>query len=184
MYVMLSAFAKNGERRDRKGHETWTLDTATGKQQAEQLFTVIGMTQRDFAPLFSPVIYPAANDDGLTTFAQAVYYNGNGQKPAPTGAKSKAQAKIGWDTLNWDPSSATPEWGAEPFQSSAKWPWEIFDSNTTFVGTARVRLNWQAKLMPVTETRFDQAAKASLVNPKMAKNLIKARLFFKQLVTH
>jgi len=38
--------------------------------------------------------------------------------------------------------------------------------------------------MPVTESRFNQAAKASLVNPKMTANMIKARVFFKQLVTH
>jgi hypothetical protein len=184
MYVMTGAFAKTGLRRDQKGHETWTLDTDAGKQQAEQLFTVIGITQRDLKPLFSPVIYPLATDNGITTFAQAIYYNSNEQKPEPIGSKSKAQAKLGWDTLNWDPKSAAPEWGAEPFQSSAKWPWEIFDSSTTFLGAARVRLNWQAKLMPVTESRFDQAAKASLVNPKMTENMIKARLFFKQMVTH
>lgn len=184
MYVMSGAFAKAGERRDRKGYEPWTLDTLSGMQQAEQLFTVIGITQRDLTPQFSPVIYPLATDNGITTFAQAIYYNSNEQKPLAIGAKSKTQAKVGWDTLNWDPTSATPEWGAEPFKSSAKWPWEIFDSNTTFVGTARVRLNWQAKLMPVTESRFNQAAKASLVNPKMTANMIKARVFFKQLVTH
>jgi hypothetical protein len=184
MYVMTGAFAKAGERRDRKGHEPWTLDTPAGKQQAEQFFTLIGVTQRDLTPQFSPVIYPLATDNGITTFAQAIYYNSNEQKPLAIGAKSKTQAKVGWDTLNWDSTSATPEWGAEPFKSSAKWPWEIFDSSTTFVGTTRVRLNWQAKLMPVTESRFNQAAKASLVNPKMTANMIKARLFFKQLVTH
>jgi Putative Flp pilus-assembly TadE/G-like len=184
MYVMTGAFAKAGERRDQKGNESWTLASDAGKQQAEQLFTVIGITQRDLKPLFSPVIYPLATDDGITTFAQAIYYNSNEQKPEPIGSKSKTQAKLGWDTLNWDPKTATPEWGAEPFKSSAKWPWEIFDSSTTFVGTAHVRLNWQAKLMPVTESRFDQAAKASLVNPKMTANMVKARLFFKQMVTH
>ena len=184
MYVMLDSFAKSGERRDRKGREPWTLDSATGKEQAEQLFTVIGMTQRDLKPLFSPVVYPLATDDGMTTFAQAVFYNGNEQKPQPVNSKSKTQAKLGWDTLNWDPGTATPEWGAEPFKSPAKWPWELFTSDVSFVGTAKVRLNWQAKLMPVTETRFDQAAKASLVNPKMTKNMIKARLFFKPMVTH
>ena len=190
MYVMMGAFAKTGERRDRKGHEPWTLDTDAGKQQAEQLFTVIGITQREMKPLFSPIIYPLATEDGITTFAQAIYYNGNEQKPEPvvsttnSTTNSKAQAKIGWDTLNWNPASTTPEWGAEPFESSAKWPWDLFKSETTFVGTAQVRLNWQAKLMPVTESRFGEAATASLVNPKMGFNLTKARLFFKQMVTH
>lgn len=184
MYVMVDSFAKSGERRDRKGHEAWTLATANGKDQAEKLFTVIGITQRDLTALFSPVIYPLATDDGITTFAQAIYYNSNEQKPEPVNSKSKTQAKVGWDTLNWDPAANTPEWGAPPFKSSAKWPWEIFDSDTTFLGTARARLNWQAKLMPVTESRFTQATKASLVNPKMTANMVKAKLFFKQMVTH
>jgi len=184
MYVMMGAFAKTGERRDRKGHEPWTLGTDAGKQQAEQMFTAIGITQREMKPLFSPIIYPLATENGITTFAQAVYYNGNEQKPDPMGSKLKAQAKVGWDTLNWNPASTTPEWGAEPFESSAKWPWDLFKSETTFVGTAQVRLNWQAKLMPVTESRFGEAATASLVNPKMGLNLTKARLVFKQMVTH
>lgn len=184
MYVMEGAYAKSGTRRDRKGHEVWTLSTDAGKQQAEQMFTVIGITHCEIEPLFSPVIYPVASKDGCTTFAQAIFYNGNQQSPAPIGGKQTLQAKLGWDTLNWDPATATPEWGAEPHKSGAKWPWELFDSSTSFVGTAKVKLNWQAKLMPVTVTRFEQAARASLVNPKMVANMAKARLMFKKMVTH
>ena len=87
MYVMKGAFAKSGKRRDRKGHETWTLESAAGKAEAEKMFTVIGMTHRDFEPLFSPVVYPTASDGGITTFAQAIFYNGNEQKPNGNGQK-------------------------------------------------------------------------------------------------
>jgi hypothetical protein len=184
MYVMEGAFAAAGERRDQKGHEVWTQTTDAGKQQAEQMFTVIGITHRELKPLFSPVIYPVASKDGITTFAQAVFYNANEQTPMPIGSTLKTQAKLGWDTLNWDPNTATPEWGAEPHKSAAKYPWDLFKSDTSFVGTAKIRLNWQAKLMPVTKTRFEQAAKASLLKPKMTANMAKARLAFSELVTH
>ena len=184
MYVMEGAFASSGPRRDRKGHELWTQATDAGKQDAERRFTVIGLTHREIEPLFSPVIYPVANRDGITTFAQAIFYNGNEQSPAAIGAKSKSQAKLGWDTLNWDPATNTPEWGGGPHRSSAKWPWELFDSSTSFTATAKVKLNWQAKLMPVTKSRFQSAMQGSLVNPEMAPNVIKARLFFDSMVSH
>ena len=127
------AFAKSGERRDQKGHETWTADDSTmANTQAEKLFTLIGITQRDMTPLFSPRVFPLATDDGMTTFAQAIFYNANEQKPDPIGTKSKTQAKVAWDTLNWDPATPAPEWGALPTHVSAnKWPWELFGKDNS-----------------------------------------------------
>jgi hypothetical protein len=184
MYVMTGAFAKSGERRDQKGHETWTTDDSQGKRQAEKMFTLIGITQRDMTPLFSPRVFPLATNDGMTTFAQAIFYNANEQKPDPIGAKNKTQAKVAWDTLNWDPATPAPEWGALPHKSAAKWPWELFGKDNPMPAITGVRLNWQAKLMPVTESRFDEAATSALTNKSMLTNLLKAQPFFKQLVTH
>jgi hypothetical protein len=148
----------------------------------------LGITHRPLEPLFSPVIYPVASDSGITTFAQAIYYNSNAQEPAPEGKKLKTQAKVGWDTLNWDPNSTTPEWGAKASvasDSDVKWPWDIFTSNPNEVGTARVSLNWQAKLMPVTQSRLIPAAAASaVVSRDMAKNLVFVLPLFEQMVTH
>src|SRR5205814_8813552 len=98
-------------RKDKKGHEPWTLATDAGKKSAEEKFTLLAMTHREMEPLFSPVIYPLANKNGLTTFAQAIFYNGNEQHPAVYGVKTLTQAKLGWDTLNWDPAATVPEWG-------------------------------------------------------------------------
>jgi hypothetical protein len=182
MYVMKDAYERTGIRRDRKGHEPWTLDTVSGKREAERMFTVLGMVHRELEPLFSPVIFPKASDNGMTTFAQAIYYNGNDQQPVPIGTRNSQQAKLGWDTLNWDPSAATPEWGSEPSRSSAKWPWEIFEGARE-VGTARVKLNWQAKLMPVTKARLRAAAADQLLG-EMRNNLGIAALAFDKMVTH
>lgn len=182
MYVMKDSYAKSGLRKDRKGHEPWTLSTGAAKQQAEKMFTSIGMAHRKIEPLFSPSLYPVASDDGMTTFAQAIYYNGNEQQPAPIGAKQPLQAKLGWDTLNWDPAAATPEWGSPPSETGSKWPWEIFDGAQD-AGTAKVKLNWQAKLMPVTKTRL-QAAAADQVLGEMRNNLGLSAVLYDGMVTH
>lgn len=183
MYVMEGAFLDAGKRRDRKGHEEWTQSTKKGKQKAEKMFTIVGMTHREIEPLFSPVIYPVASKQGMTTFAQAIFYNANEQKPAKVDATDKVQAKLGWDTLNWDTASSPPEWGAKESKSAAKWPWEIFTADVK-TSTARVKLNWQAKLMPVTQTRLAEAAASKIANPAMAFNLGKAAALHSKMVTH
>jgi hypothetical protein len=62
-------------------------------------------------------------------------YNANPQRPH---SDRRFQPTIGWDTLNW--SSPVPEYGEE-------------------VGEApRIRLNWRAKLVPVT--RLPEAARS------------------------
>jgi len=145
------------------------------------------MTRRDIEPLFSPVIYPVALRNGMTTFAQAIFYNSNEQQPLARGAKSSTQAKLGWDTLNWDPAVTVPEWGAPPaISNTAKWPWDIFKSDRALAQRAAVRLNWQAKLMPVTRSRLQQAIPAALPagELKMSQDLTIALPLFDELVTH
>jgi hypothetical protein len=194
MYVMDGSFkTKKNDfdvvrtgRRDNKGHEEWTKDTDKGKKQAEEKFTIVAVTQRKLEPLFSPVIYPLAAKHGITTFAQAIFYNGNEQKPADYGAKSQTQAKLGWDTLNWSPSATVPEWGAPPAVSdTAKWPWDIFDSDKELAKNAAVRLNWQAKLMPVTKSRLAKAvAPATIKSTDMGQNVVFSLPLFDRMVTH
>lgn len=194
MYLMAEKFnpmkpsppPKAGAIRIRKGDEVWTKDSTDGKRMAEDMFTLVAMTHREIDPFFSPVIYPVASKHGMTTFAQAIYYNSNPQQPAPV-AKSKVQPIVGWDTLNWHPDAKPPEWGAKATVApSSKWPWEIFTEEDAFVGQSRAKLNWQAKLMPVTKRRFEQAVPASIValEPDMTKNLGLAIPLFDNMVTH
>jgi hypothetical protein len=132
------------------------------------------------------VVYPVASKRGITTFAQAIFYNGNEQKPADFGAKSQTQAKLGWDTLNWSPTATVPEWGAPAAVSDkAKWPWEIFDADEELAKNAAVKLNWQAKLMPVTSSRLTPAAAVAMTkSTDMGTNVGLALPLFNKLVTH
>jgi hypothetical protein len=183
MYAMLDSFGGDGDRKEQKGHENWTQETDDAKERAEKLFTLIGITQRDKATIFSPKLYKRGPSDSITTLAQAIFYNANEQRPEPIGSKLQRQPVLGWDTLNWDPTTPAPEWGAEARVGNAKWPWELFE-NGAVSPTTNVRLNWQAKLMPVTEGRFNEAVEADLANESMKNDLTKAKQFFKQLVTH
>ena len=194
MYVMDDSFKKGDRdfdvirtgRRDNKGHEKWTLATEEGKKLAEEKFTIVAITQRKLEPLFSPVIYPLASKRGITTFAQAIFYNGNEQQPFDYASKWQTQAKIGWDTLNWSPSATVPEWGAPAAVSdTAKWPWDIFDSDKELAKNAAVKLNWQAKLMPVTLSRLAPTViPAGVQYPDMGKNVGLSLPFFNRMVTH
>ncbi len=190
MYVMKGAYPQQRPgSRDRKGSENWTKDTTEGKQEAEKLFTVISVTHRELEPLFSPVLYPVASENGITTFAQAIFYNGNKQSPAKADAKLEYQADLGWDTLNWTTAPASPsvpEWGTKPYESEDvdKWPWSIFEGDDDQVKPAVVHLNWQAKLMPVTQSRYIEATGATAVKPEIMEGMIKGIPFFNTLVHH
>jgi hypothetical protein len=197
MYLMVQKFdamnppppPKAGSKRIAKGQEVWTKDTEEGKKMAEEMFTVLGMTHRTLQPKFSPVIYPTASRFGVTTFAQAVYYNANEQKPPePNAKKSMIQPKVAWDTLNWAPTASPPEWGATPPRVAPEsiWPWEVFTPDAKLLGNAAARLNWQAKLMPVTKSRLKQSILAGTAygEPEMSASVGIAYGLYDNMVTH
>jgi hypothetical protein len=152
------------------------------------MFTVVAMTHRELEPLFSPVVYPVASNFGVTTFAQAIFYNSNEQQAPEGNMPSTVQPKVAWDTLNWAPTASPPEWGAEASVApDTKWPWEIFERGNAYMEKAAARLNWQAKLMPVTKTRFEKAIGAAFVqtrDEKMTASLGAAWPRFDSMVTH
>ncbi len=177
MLVMEDTF--RGGSRDRKGYETWVGKNASAKSKAETLFTLIGVAHRDYEPLFSNSLYPSPSDSGITAYAQSIFYNANKQQPGS--GRGRLQEKIGWDTLNWDPEVDVSEWGAPSHQSSPKWPWEAFDGSTQN-DVARVKLNWQAKLMPVRSSRLKRASVTASGNAR--KNLEHATQYFDKLGHH
>ena len=115
----------------------------------------------------------------MTSYAQAIFYNANRQ--SPDSGRGQTQSKIGWDTLNWDPDVRVPEWGAAAHQSAPKWPWEAFDGSAQDA-VAKVKLNWQAKLMPVQTRRLKQAASA--LEGDAQKNVQHAATYFDNLGSH
>jgi hypothetical protein len=176
MMVMRDAYRGS---RDRKGFEKWTGRSSASKREAEVLFTVIGVAHRDYQPLFSEVLYPSSSQTGMTAYAQAIFYNANQQKPGS--GRNQFQEKIGWDTLNWDPSIQVPEWGAPAYETAPKWPWEAFDGSGQSA-VAKVKLNWQAKLMPVQTTRIQDAAVT--LDGDARKNIEHAASHFDKLGNH
>jgi hypothetical protein len=176
MLVMRDAYRGS---RDRKGFEEWTDRSAASKRRAENLFTLIGVAHRDYQPLFSEILYPSSSQTGMTAYAQAIFYNANPQKRGS--GRNASQEKIGWDTLNWDPAIQAPEWGAPAHETAPKWPWEAFDGSGQ-QAVAKVKLNWQAKLMPVQTSRIRDAAVT--LRGDARKNIEHAASHFEKLGNH
>ena len=151
MVVLPDAF---DQERSIKGDERWTKADDEGKAQAEQLFTLLAVTHRDYAPLFSPNVLPGGQSQGMAGITQSILYNANPQQPR-TGSTER-QPTIGWDTLNWDTeSAAVPEWGATASIQATRWPWQLMSGLNS---APRVKLNWQPKLTPITGGRLKVAA--------------------------
>jgi len=142
-----------------KGNEAWTRSDASGRSDAEQRFTLLTMAHRDYQSLFATGVYPTAQQNGVAMVSQSILYNANPQR---RDGSADSQASIGWDTLNWDTNGddagqQVPEWGRQAAVQSTRWPWELFDGLDQ---APRVKLNWQAKLVPVTQERLKLAAEA------------------------
>ncbi len=144
-----------------KGKEPWT----TNKNLADNLFAITAAAHRDSrSSQFGPGIFKNPNQRGMTCFAQALVYNANSRKLDPK--RSSIQINTGWDLLNWNPPVRAPEWWHDKPSKSRRsfsrgpWPWEwrfpykVFTGQYDSVPSARVKLNWQCKLVPITERQL------------------------------
>jgi hypothetical protein len=123
-----------------KGEEPWTTDS----RLADQLFTVVGLAHRQPPTVISPGAFGQPNPQGLVAYAQAILYNANAQSSQDTGRK---QRDVGWDTLNWRPPTAS--------NNTWEYPPHYADDGGG-QGRPEIKINWQAKLVPVT--RLQEAA--------------------------
>jgi hypothetical protein len=134
-----------------RGFEQWTENEVL----ADQLFTVVGLAHLD-PPLVMgwPYVYGQAHPNGRLTYAQAMIYNGNRQRRPPYRIDLRCkridpehQADVGWNTLNWlvesDDDRVRELRGGE---CGATYP--------------KIRVNWQAKLVPATGTRLRELTAA------------------------
>jgi len=170
MYVM------KGMKPDRKGRETWTTDS----NEAEQLFTSLGFSTHRSDVLFSPAVFGKAGHEQVA-YAQALYYNANPQQPGSSGAR---QPRVGWDTLNWKPPVNVPEYGSVPTERGNMWPpWAVFERKPQS-NTPGIKLNWQAKLVPVTRRRLTQAGTGGPYQGSIREFITKGLVNTKQLDTH
>lgn len=124
-----------------KGQEPWTR--SRGSRRADELFSVIGFTQREPPPIIGQGVYVKGVDQRLVTFAQGMIYNANPVEIAGAGGRNW-QVETGWDTLNWI-HGKIPEWH---FGAS-------FRAAVSFREHPRIQLNWQGMLVP--STRIDDA---------------------------
>jgi hypothetical protein len=116
-----------------KGEERWTRKA--GSRRADELFAVIGFAHQDAPEIMGAPLIRPYQPDGMAAHAQVLVYNAN---PQDRPRRKKWQPVVGWDTLNWD--NAVPEYEfGEPYGCDR----EIREQ-------PRIKLNWQAKLVPTT----------------------------------
>jgi hypothetical protein len=152
-----------------KGYELWTEDPV----KADNLFTLLGMVYRDPPRLLGESrVFRQAHSDGRVALAQAMIYNANEQERPKQRIDLSCkrilpirQANAGWDTLNWaessrqgtescaDISNGGPNADNDPAENR---PYEITGKGI-HPEYPRICVNWQAKLVPVTRNRLEQA---------------------------
>lgn len=160
-----------------KGTETWRRRDFSRK--ADQMFALVGIARKENPPAMSLYRFfiPVANETPIATVAQAMIYNANEPKRWQRKGfdlislllNRKAQPVQAWDTLAW--TEGATEWkDGKPYFSviplPKNWKWTLgnvlfFDFiappdvpiplvRNTGPPTPQLRLNWQAKLSPVS----------------------------------
>ena len=138
-----------------KGYALWTDDPVL----ADNHFTVMGLAYRSRTMVIGePAIYQQQHPEGRIAYAQAIVYNANAQRPHPHHHNLNCkriqpirQADVGWDTLNWKPGTRPYELIGIGAGIHAEFP--------------KVKVNWQAKLVPVTANRYAQMRATDLPQP-------------------
>lgn len=139
-------------------NEPW----ATNRSMAERMFCSLAIVTREPRPLIADLrLFPhVASGTPRIAVAQAMCYNANGRREFD----AALQPDNGWDTLNWAPSVRAPEWGDHRPASHSR-----FSPAASFGGhapgdTAKTKLNWQAKLVPVTPGMIRRAERGQSVD--------------------
>lgn len=177
MYVLKEMYRGN---QPQKGREPWIDD----ERVAEQLFTIVGFAERPASDaLFASTMFKNAHPHSRVAHAQAMLYNAN-EQAASAAEIGQVQANVGWDTLNWQPPVQAFEHEGGESRTNAVWPWELFTGEAVASERTRVKLNWQAKLVPVTATRISEARNDTEVPRPVRDVLDKTEKNFGELITH
>ncbi len=127
-----------------KGDEVWNKPGLAGTHKADALFCCMGYAKTKRPAVMSSRFFRQENPHGIMCYSQAMIYNANTQQASST--SGEFQPVVGWDTLAWvQDQQRVKEWEDPDF-------WErLFDfSNLVPDDEPQIRLNWQAKLTPVT----------------------------------
>lgn len=181
----LAMYVMKGEPKSGKGREPWT----SNGRQAELLFTQMAFVHRDAKTPIAPFLFGSGPKDGMVAYGQAIIYNANPQDAQADGNKiGTFQPTVAWDTLNW--TSPTSSARAFEFPHGDDGGFGIIPPAVPFVLFMKapehpnVRLNWQAKLTPVTRYGDARLSAAVLMPAKMKKILMKLPLDLGTFRTH
>jgi hypothetical protein len=118
-----------------KSKEEW--NEPAGARAAEHLFTHMGFARMDKPRVGAEAVYRQENPDGFVCYSQSMIYNANPQQaPANSRGGGEPQPQVGWDTLNW-------------ISGAIEYP-----TNDDLDSDPRIKLNWQARLTPVTPLKL------------------------------
>ena len=119
--------------------------------RADAIFCYMGYAHSKRPPLKSPAFFRQENPHGILSYSQAMIYNANPQPGAGDADGGSKQPKVAWDTLAWDHGQhRVPEW--KDHGKFTFWH-DIMDMFPDFTAP-KVKLNWQAKLTPVTSEKL------------------------------
>ena len=148
-----------------KSQELWNNwnRRSDATSEIEKQFCHVGFAYTNNPPVIAAgKFYRQENPDGIVCFAQSMVYNANPQqKPKGPGPLGGNQPSVGWDTLNWTSN-------AKEFPSS-------MTKEIKLSSPPRIKLNWQAKLTPVTPQKFVRVTLQALANEKTRNVLTTAR---------
>lgn len=165
LYVVKGLNAVNAA----KGKEDWNnwRNRKAASRKIDDLFCQFAIAKSKKPGIASPAFFRQENPEGVTCFAQSMIYNAN-DKSAMTDAflfGKDRQPKVTWDTLNW--TGYVPEYEET----------NIFSSIAGAVGDylqgfsqPKVKLNWQAKLTPVTDRRLRRGTVTARFMDRQAYN--------------
>ncbi|MDR2440396.1 MAG: Tad domain-containing protein [Planctomycetaceae bacterium] len=145
---------------EKKGYEPWTTDAS----EADQLFTIIAAVQiKQRLTGIADHLFKQPNKNDDTVIAQVIVYPAGGRDMDDNKNEqpntNEEQPNTGWDTLQWtmSPNIIAPEWWAQASPRGNR-----IDLLKLFTGIkidseskAAVKLNWQAKLTPITATKLE-----------------------------
>ena len=157
MYV-LKDLNEQGEKSD----EDWNQKGMLGSTRADAIFCVMGYAHSKRPIIKSPAFFRQENPHGMVCYSQAMVYNANPQaEPGATGGDK--QPDVGWDTLAWDhQQQRVPEW-----KDRGDYFWgHMFDIWPD--PAPKTKLNWQAKLSPVTTEKIGKTAIVAALYDKVA----------------
>lgn len=153
-----------------KGNEFWTTPLV-GSPFIDDMFTVIvAVEDRKKTPFSSGVYSRSGQKRGNIAFAQAMYYNASGRAAHKIlgnliSKDDATQPDTAWDTLQWmpenpriQPTLTAPEWwNAKPSKGPNSWTiLDVLNSTSPTLDTAKIHLNWQAMLVPVSKRRLER----------------------------